>query len=376
MWIHAASVGEIEAIRPVAIGLLGRYPGAVMTITTMTAAGREAAMRRIPGASAWTLAPLDNRRAVRSFLERVRPDVVLITETEIWPNYFIESARTGAKIAVVNGRISERSMSRYMRVQRLFHDALGQASLILTQSKEDARRYTKFDLATKIIVSGNTKIEAPETEMANEEAIRPELMAFASGRKIFVAGSTAPGEDAIVANAYRRLRKEFPQLALTIAPRHLDREAEVENALHAASLDYVKGSGLNSATPPRDADVLILDTMGELRSFYRRAAIAFVGGSLAPGRGGQNPAEPALVDVPVLIGPYHENQRAIVSSMVGAGGARIVKDARDIVSETSKWLGDDAARKAAGRSAHAAVSRGSGGAQIALKHLEALISLG
>ena len=118
------------------------------------------------------------------------------------------------------------------------------------------------------------------------------------------------------------------------------------------------------------------DTMGELRSFYRRAAIAFVGGSLAPGRGGQNPAEPAMVDVPVLIGPYHENQQQIVSSMVNAGGARIVKDARDIVSETSKWLGDDAARKAAGRSAHAAVSRGSGGAQIALKHLEALISLG
>ena len=97
MWIHAASVGEIEAIRPVAIGLLGRYPGAVMTITTMTAAGREAAMRRIPGASAWMLAPFDNRRAVRSFLERVRPDVVLITETEIWPNYFIESARSRRK---------------------------------------------------------------------------------------------------------------------------------------------------------------------------------------------------------------------------------------------------------------------------------------
>jgi 3-deoxy-D-manno-octulosonic-acid transferase len=376
MWIHAASVGEIEAIRPVAIGLLGRHPGAVMTITTMTAAGREAAMRRIPGASAWMLAPFDNRRAVRSFLERVRPSVVLITETEIWPNYFLESARTGAKIAVVNGRISERSMSRYMRVHRLFHDALGQAHLILTQSKEDARRYAKFDLATKIIVNGNTKIETPEAEMASEAAIRPELMAFAPGRKIFVAGSTAPGEDAIIANAYRRLRKEFPQLALTIAPRHLERMPEVENALRAASLDYVKASELNSTAAVREANVLILDTMGELRSFYRRAAIAFVGGSLAPGRGGQNPAEPALVDVPVLIGPYHENQQQIVASMVSAGGARIVKDARDIVSEAAKWLGDDAARKAAGRSACASVSQASGGAQIALKHIEALISLG
>ena len=274
--------------------------------------------------------------------------MVLITETEIWPNYFIESARMSATIAVVNGRISERSMRRYMRARRLFHDALGQAHLILTQSKEDARRYAKFDLGTKMVVTGNTKIEAPETEMASEEAIRPELLAFASGRKIFIAGSTAPGEDAIVANAYRRLRKEFPQLALTIAPRHLERTPEVENALRAASLDYVKASELNSTTTARDANVLILDTMGELRSFYRRAAIAFVGGSLAPGRGGQNPAEPALVDVPVLIGPYHENQQQIVSSMVSAGGARIVKDARDIVSEASKWLGRRCGAKGGG----------------------------
>ena len=116
--------------------------------------------------------------------------------------------------------------------------------------------------------------------------------------------------------------------------------------------------------------------MGELRNFYRRGAIAFVGGSLAPGRGGQNPAEPALVEVPVLIGPYHENQREIVSSMVSAGGAQIVKNAGDIVGAASKWLGDDAARATAGRSARAAVSTGAGGAQFALKQLEALITLG
>ncbi len=117
IWIHAASVGEIEAIRPVAVGLLEHYPGAMMAITTMTATGREAAQRRIPGAAAWMLAPLDNRRAVRSFLERLRPSLVLITETEIWPNYFLESSRAGATIAVVNGRISERSMRRYMRAR-------------------------------------------------------------------------------------------------------------------------------------------------------------------------------------------------------------------------------------------------------------------
>jgi 3-deoxy-D-manno-octulosonic-acid transferase len=376
IWIHAASVGEIEAIRPVANGLLERHPGAIMTITTMTAAGREAAQRRIPRAAAWMLAPFDNRNAVRSFLARVRPGIVLITETEIWPNYFIESARAGATIAVVNGRISERSMRRYLRARGLFRDALGRATLILAQSDDDARRYAKFDLPAKIVVTGNTKIEAANADTSTEEPIRPQLLEFASGRKIFIAGSTAPGEDAVIANAYRELRKVFPQLALTIAPRHLDRTPDVENALRAASLDYVKASQLSSSDAASDADVLILDTMGELRSFYRRGAIAFVGGSLAPGRGGQNPAEPALVEVPVLIGPYHENQREMVSSIINSGGARIVKDAADIVIEASKWLGDDAAREEAGRRARASVSRGSGGAQFALKQLEALINLG
>ena len=372
IWIHAASVGEIEAIRPVAIGLLEHYPTAVMVITTMTATGRDAAQRRIPGAAAWMLAPLDNQRAVRSFLERMRPGLLLITETEIWPNYFFESARAGAAIAIVNGRVSERSLRRYMRARSLFQNALSRASLILAQSREDARRYVKFDIPARIIVTGNTKIEAAQ----GDGTIRPELMRFAPGRKIFIAGSTAPGEEAVIVDAYRELHKDFPQLALTIAPRHLDRTPDVENTLRAASLDYVKASELNPQNAAREANVLILDTMGELRSFYRLGAIAFVGGSLVPGRGGQNPAEPALVDVPVLIGPYHENQQEIVSSIVSAGGARIVKDAGGIVSEASKWLIDDAARKQAGLNARASAGKGAGGADFALKQLEALINLG
>ena len=171
--------------------------------------------------------------------------------------------------------------------------------------------------------------------------------------------------------------RKFPQLALTIAPRHLERTPEVENALRTASLDYVKASELNSQSKAGAADVLILDTMGELRNFYRRGAIAFVGGSLAPGRGGQNPAEPALVEVPVLIGPYHENQREIVSSMVSAGGAQIVKDAarhrrRTLHSGSATTRREQ--RRAAVRARPS--STGAGGAQFALKQLEALINLG
>jgi len=277
---------------------------------------------------------------------------------------------------VVNGRMSERSLRRYLRARALFRDALRRVTLILTQSGEDARRYAKFDLPARVIVTGNTKIDAAQGQMSTEEPIRPELLAFARGRKIFIAGSTAAGEDAVIADAYRELRKNFPQLALTIAPRHLERTPEVEKTLHAVSLDYVKASELGSPGGARDADVLILDTMGELRSFYRRGSIAFVGGSLAPGRGGQNPAEPALAEVPVLIGPYHESQQQIVSSLVSSGGARIVKNLSDIISETSRWLADDEARRGAGQCARAAVSRSSGGAEFALKQLEGLINLG
>lgn len=371
IWIHAASVGEVEAIRPIGNGLLEKHPHAALAITTMTAAGRDAAKRRIPGASAWMLAPLDNRRAVRSFLQRVHPSLVIITETEIWPNYFVESARAGAQVAVVNGRISERSLRRYSRARGLFESALRNAALILAQSNEDARRYSQLDPAAKVVVTGNTKIE-----QSSEESIRPELLGFAPGRKILIAGSTAPGEEAAIADAYSTLRKEFPGLALTIAPRHLDRTPEVEAVLRAASLAYVKASQLNTANPARVADVLILDTMGELRGFYRRGAISFVGGSLAPGRGGQSPVEPALAEIPILIGPHHENQREMVAALIHAGGARVVKDATGIVNEASKWLRDDAARSEAGRNAHAAVSTGAGAAQLALKHLEAVISLG
>jgi 3-deoxy-D-manno-octulosonic-acid transferase len=377
IWIHASSVGEIEAVRPVALGLLEHYRGAVLAITTMTAAGRDAARRRIPDAAAWMLAPFDTPRAVRSFLARFRPDVLLITETEIWPNYFLEAARFGARIAVVNGRMSERSMRRYMLARSLFEDALGRANLIMTQSRDDACRYGKLngnsDHAERIIVTGNTKIS---TDVENDTSIRPELLAFAPERQILIAGSTAAGEDAVLVDAYRELRQRFRSLAIVMAPRHLDRVGEVEKILQANSLLYVKASNLGRESSIAAADILLLDTMGDLRALYRRATIAFVGGSLAPGRGGQSPAEAAMASVPVLIGPYHENQRESVNSMLASGGAAIVKDANDIVKECTRWLSDDAARKNAGRAARDAILGQSGGARIAVEKILALIELG
>jgi 3-deoxy-D-manno-octulosonic-acid transferase len=377
IWIHASSVGEIEAVRPVASGLLEHYRDAVLAITTMTAAGRDAARRRIPDARAWMLAPFDTPRAIRSFLARFRPDVLLITETEIWPNYFLEAARYGARIAVVNGRMSERSMRRYMLARSLFEDALGRANLIMTQSRDDASRYGMLngnsDHAAKIIVTGNTKISA---DASNETPIRPKLLAFAPERQIFIAGSTAAGEEAVLLDAYRELRQRFGGLAMVIAPRHLDRVGEIEKILQADSIRYVKASKLDRESSIAGADVLLLDTMGDLRALYRRAAVTFVGGSLAPGRGGQSPAEPAMASVPVLIGPYHESQQESVNAILATGGAAIVRNATDVVNECARWLADDATRQNAGRAARDAILGQSGGARIAVEKIQALIDLG
>ena len=377
IWIHASSVGEIEAVRPVAKGLLEHYHNAVLAITTMTTAGRDAARRRIPDASAWMLAPFDTPRTVRSFLTRFHPDVLLITETEIWPNYFLEASRFGARIAVVNGRMSERSMRRYMLARSLFEDALGRANLIMAQSHDDASRYRMLngnsDHAARILVTGNTKIAA---DAANETPIRPELLAFAPERQILIAGSTAPGEETALVDAYRELRQRFRSLAMVIAPRHLDRVGEVEKILHNDSLRYVKASSLDRKSSIAGADILLLDTMGDLRALYRRATVAFVGGSLAPGRGGQSPTEPAMASVPILIGPCHENQLDSVNSILAHGGAAIVKNATDVVNECAHWLADDDARQKAGRAARDAILGQSGGARIAVEKIQALIDLG
>ena len=163
---------------------------------------------------------------------------------------------------------------------------------------------------------------------------------------------------------------------MVIAPRHLDRVDDIEKILQAHSLRYVKASNLDRESSIAGADILLLDTMGDLRALYRRATVAFVGGSLAPGRGGQSPTEPAMASAPILIGPYHENQRESVNSILASGGAAIVRDATELVNECARWLADDAARQNAGRAARDAILGQSGGARIAVEKIQALIDLG
>ncbi|HVN63185.1 MAG TPA: hypothetical protein VMT58_01000, partial [Candidatus Binataceae bacterium] len=210
-----------------------------------------------------------------------------------------------------------------------------------------------------------------EESAGSDESIRPELRKFMEGRRILVAGSTAPGEESIVLSAYRELCGRYPDLALVIAPRHIERTGEIERMMRAESIQYCKASALDGDVG--DTGILVLDTMGELRGLYYRAAIAFIGGSLVPGRGGQSPAEAAVAAVPVLIGPHHENQTEIVMTLVKVGAARIVRAAGEIVRECAKFLDDESTRVTASLAAREASRQMAGGARRVVAEIEKLL---
>ncbi len=373
LWFHAASVGEVEALAPVARGLIGELPAAAAVVTTMTEAGRDAARRRIPEADVHRLAPFDHPTAVRSFIAATRPELVAIAETELWPGYFVEARRASARIAIVNGRVSERAFERYLWLRPLIAEALGETDLVLAQTAADARRYRALGAPRRrVIVTGNTKFDL--SRLAPPPPLRHELARFADAGRMLVAGSTAPGEEAIVLAAWQRLAPQFSDLRLALAPRHLDRVAAVEQLIRdKAGAAYLKASTITDS-PNDSARIMLLDTMGELSALYRRATIAFVGGSLAPGRGGQSLAEPAAAAVPVLFGPFHENQRQMAEALLRGDGGQIVKDDRELYEACAALLEDESRRKTAGLGARRALELMGGAVAATIPLLKALLA--
>lgn len=374
IWLHAASVGEIEAVRPVALGLLEQQPDAVLVITTMTATGREAASRRIPGATACWLAPLDHPLTVRAFLAAVAPRLVVISEAELWPNYFIESRRAGARVALVNGRLSVRSLSRYRLMGSLWAAALSNVDRLLVQSQPDADRYLALGAPRgRIVVTGNTKFGS--LEPANEGELDLALRRFAAAGATLIAGSTAPREEEQVLDAYLLLRQRFVDLRLVLAPRHLERLGDIQELLRGKGLSYVKATTLKAGAPdPGGVTILLLDTLGDLRLLYRYGTLAFVGGSLFEGRGGQNLGEPAAAGIAVLFGPFHSNQFQTAQALLDDGGGSVVRNAHEIACAAAHLLSDPRRLREEGAKARAVYQRLAGGAARSLEELRALVN--
>ena len=341
LWIHAVSVGEVLAISTLVKRLRESYPDHRIFISTTTATGNQLASDRF-GAENVFFFPLDFEFAIRPYFRALRPDMVILAETEFWPNFLRVAVKSGAKIAVVNARISDRSFPRYRRFRGVFQRVLQPVGMFMAQSDQDAARLIEIGAdASKVSVGGNLKFEV--NPPANAEIVHRVREGFADGgaQPLIIAGSTVEGEEPLLFKAFTEIMKEYPRLGVVLAPRHRERFAAVAKLVADSPFELVRRSEWNNE-PLAPGSVFLLDSIGELASLYALADVAFVGGSLVP-RGGHNILEPAQNGVPIVIGPHYENFRDIIAIFKSADAVRIV-EAERLGAECIRILNDHAER--------------------------------
>jgi 3-deoxy-D-manno-octulosonic-acid transferase len=325
IWLHAVSVGEVLAASRLVAELDRELAGYRVVISTTTHTGQELAQERF-GADRVFYCPLDLPWAVRAYLERLRPRMLVLAETEFWPNLLAGCFRRGIPVVVVNARISDRSWPRYERLRWLWRPFLARLSRVLAQSEVDARRLRAIGCAAeRVSVAGNLKFDV---RAAQEAAATGLLKAGAPSLHFVVAGSTLEGEEAALLEAWPQLLSADPNALLVLAPRHPERFTAVAALLEKSQWRWIRrsmwASGSFAASPALQAgEIVLLDTIGELASVYSLAAVAFVGGSVVAG-GGHNPLEPAQFGVPVVMGPHYANFRAIVEDLLARDAMRVV----------------------------------------------------
>ena len=339
IWIHLVSVGEVMAARPFVEEMRRRFPEKEWVVTTVTPTGREVAQKHLRDSRTEVIyLPWDLGPVVERALKTVRPALFLSFETELWPVLFDTLGRTGIPVAVVNGRISPRAYRRYLWVRPLMRRVLSPVGLFLTQSPQDARRYAALGAAKdRVVVSGNLKwdLRVASPNGAPPEQLRA-LLGMNGAQRLWTAGSTHPGEERMVFQAYGRLKGKHPELRLLVAPRHPERAAEVEQEARRAGLKIARRSQLSGAGGDT---VILLDTVGELAAFYQISELVFIGGSLVP-HGGHNLAEPASLGRSILTGPHLENFQAIAGSLQQAKGMRVVRTPEELEQAAGQLVRD------------------------------------
>jgi len=323
IWIHAVSVGEVLGVSRLVGELDSAFPQFRLLISTTTRTGQDLARQRF-GADRVFYCPLDVPWAVTAFLNAVRPKLLILAETEFWPNILNGCFLRKIPVVVVNARISDRSWPRYRRLKSLWRPILSQLSSVLAQSEIDAERLRAIGCRPdRVSIAGNLKFDVRAA--AEADATR-QLKDLSSGLRLVVAGSTLEGEEAALLQIWPQLLTADPQLALVLAPRHPERFATVAALLGQSGVSWIRRSDWQSQ-PPKQINaglIILLDTIGELASVYSLASVAFVGGSIAPA-GGHNPLEPAQFGVPIVMGPHYENFRAIAEDLLAANALRIAQ---------------------------------------------------
>ena len=384
IWIHAVSVGEAVAAGVLAEGLSSEFPDHEIVASTTTPTGQSVAEKAFGGERTFYL-PLDFSGPVRRAFARTKPSLLVLMESELWPNLIAAASRAGVPVAIVNGRISERAFARYRRIVPLLRGTVRRIGLFACQTEEYAERFRALGAgAARVVVTGSLKYDAVRTE-PDPESIRwaKEELRIAKGERVLLAGSTHRTEELALARAWREMlggtalasRDEREQSAiaghaarasvgarahnvwrLVVAPRHPERVQEVEAGLAREGFRTVRRTRLDSgATQPVDSEtVVIVDTVGELGRFYHAADLVFVGGSLIP-HGGQNPIEPAGLGKAVVFGPHMFNFTETVEALLEAGGARSVGSVDELAPAVKELARDAAARGRLGEAGRAAI---------------------
>jgi 3-deoxy-D-manno-octulosonic-acid transferase len=372
IWIHAVSVGEVLAISQLVGELKKVSPGRPVLISTTTATGQQLARQRFGEDHVFFL-PLDFSFAVQRYLRALKPKLLVLAETEFWPNLLHSAKKSGAAVAVVNARISDRSFPRYRRCHSFFSRVLRNVDLFLAQSDEDARRLKAIGAQeSRVSVSGNLKFDIRQST----SSVLLEELRCAIGKNVpvVVCGSTAEGEEELVAAAFKAVVREFPSAVMILAPRHPERFDKVAELLALAGFNVVRRSAWSASTDGRrlGGSIFLLDTVGELAAVYALADAAFVGGSLVP-LGGHNILEPAQHGVPVLTGPHTFNFRDIVRIFEQGGGLKVVS-AEDLGTAFVELLRNREERKRLGTRARELFLQNTGATQKTVMALQRLLN--
>ena len=369
VWIHAVSVGEVHAARGLIRHLREMLPGVSMLLSTTTSTGQSLAARS--DADAHFFCPLDLPGAVSAYLDALRPQALLLVETEIWPNLVRACRERGIPVAVVNGRLSAASLSRYRWLGQWWRSVMGQVSVICARTPREAARFRALGVpAERVFATGNLKADAAvlASPIETRQALA-DVLHLGAGAELLVAGCTMPGEEDLVLQAFAKTRKARPDIRLLLAPRHPERFDQVADAVTASGWQCRR----RSSGGPDGAEVLLLDTIGELPVAYGLGIASFVGGSMVP-TGGHNLLEPAVYGQPVLFGPHMENFAALAEEFLQAGAATVVSDADELADAWMTLLSNDEQREEMGSRARRVAFRDANAGRRTARVLSALLS--
>ena len=369
IWVHAVSVGEVLAVSQLIAELQKKYPDRQIFISTTTATGQALARQRF-GDNRVFFMPLDFGFAVRPYLNALQPQMLILAETEFWPNLLHLAGQRGIALATVNARISDRSFPRYQRFRWFFGRVLSAMDLFLTQTTEDASRLCNIGAATeRVRVSGNLKFDIrPSAESALVSNLRT---AIAKDAPVIVCGSTAEGEEEILLGAFKAVQQRFPAAIMVLAPRHPERFEKVAAMIASAGFTIQRRSKW-AAPQPVAPGIFLLDSVGELAAVYALADIAFVGGSLVP-TGGHNILEPAQYGSAIVVGQHTFNFREIVSLFEQGNAVRVVT-AETLSSQLIALLSQPAERTELGHRAKDLFARHAGATRRTLDALNPLLA--